>query len=324
MIEFIWDLLVGSPYKQEVIYAMIGPLLGGLIGGIGGAVAGGEDRKQRQESTVDLGPDSDFLKILQARMPGYFDDLHGLVRRGPGEQDISNSVDASRGYAELLKAFSANGGLPSSADISGANSSMAEIFRPQHLALDQQFDKDLLDTNQMAARLGRSVNDPILQAKLRSGYANSRSMLGANQASAAGSLALQLGDRRIGAARERVSVLGGLANSALQNRLSLLGLGSNLRDAERSWQFNTAKKTTTGIQEGSTGQAILGGLMGFGAGTKIGQQAQQSIFGGGDQGGGGGGGGSGGGGMGFGVPDLGSSMPAFSSGAMKIFTGGLG
>lgn len=195
------------------------------------------------------------------------------------QQDIAGARGAQTGLAQMLEGYSKTGGLPSEQDITGANQVAQNLYNPQRVALQQSFTEQNTEAQRLAARLGRDVNDPILQAKLRTGFMNQQAGLEAGQGAFAQQFALQQPERRLGYAGQRADILGGLATQAFQNRAAIMGLGSNLFNTERQFRANTAERYGTNQQQsgGGLGGAITGAIGGAGSGFQVGQGIQNMF-----------------------------------------------
>jgi hypothetical protein len=198
-------------------------------------------------------------------------DLAGFVAKGPGEADITAGLDAQRGLAGMLEELRKSGGLPGQEDINQANTTAGGLFNARRTALSQSFQDQNTEAERLAARLGRSTNDPILQAKLRTGFMRQQDSLQAEQSDYANQLALSLPNQRLNYASSRADVLGGLASQAFQNRAAILSLGSQLGGAERAWRAQSGTQVSNGSQSsgGGLAGALTGGIAGLGAGLDI-------------------------------------------------------
>lgn len=253
--------------------------IAGVGGGILGAIAGSQKDVSTNSSTswTDVGAESELEKLLGGRLKSDFSGLAEMVDAGPGVDDIKNSNIASRDLAALLKSYSETGGLPTDSDVTNANKFANSIFAAREEAMNQDFVNQTTDANRMAAAMGREINDPILQAKLRNNLFNQRALLGKEKQGYAAELGLGMADRRINYANQGANILGNLAYQAMQNRAAILGLGQNLQGSERQWRLETGKRY--GTQEQSSGGGLKGGIEGFLGGAGMGFKAA-SIFGG--------------------------------------------
>jgi hypothetical protein len=242
--------------------AAIGLGLGGAaLGGIAGAIP------KKTTSSVDAGGASpDELKGLQLQND-QLTQLQSLTNAGPGQADVTRSLASQRGLAALLQQYAQSGGLPSSADISTTNSLAGNLFAARRTALNQEFQDQDIATQQLAARLNRTSDDPILRARLLTQRSRAIDSLNAEQQGFGTQLALGLADRRVGFAQGAAGVDAALAAQAQTNRAALLGIGSNIAQAERNFRLGTA--TRTGESGGGFGGAIGGALGGFGGGLGL-------------------------------------------------------
>lgn len=230
-----------------------------------GAVAGAIPKSSTQ--TVDAGQATDRERQGLGLQDRSAKELEGLTAVGPGERDVTASLGATRDLAGMLDEYTKSGGLPGQNDISAASGFAGSIFDPQRTALKQSFVEQTTEANRQAALLGRSVDDPILQAKLRTGMMNQEAKLNSEQGAFGSQLALSLPGQRLGLAGQRADILSNLASQAFSNRSALLALGSGIAGAERQFRLNTAtRKSETG---GGLGGALEGGLAGFGTGMKL-------------------------------------------------------
>lgn len=247
------------------------PISGGLIMGGLGALGGalGKSNTSTSTSGINLNPASDLQNQAGQVSSQSLDQLSGLVNAGPGQQDVGNAYQSQLSFAQMLQQYSQTGGLPNQQDLSNAQGFASQIYQPQQTALNQSFISQGQQAAQLAASLGRSVDDPIIQAKLRTGYMQQQAGLTSQQGSYAAQLGLQLPQQRLNLFGQSSNVLQGLATQAMQNRSSLLSAGQGVLSNERNYQIGTSQhygdQTTT--SQGGLGGAITGGIAGFGAGA---------------------------------------------------------
>lgn len=250
------------------------PLL--MAGGAAlGALAGAIPYKSSSNSTsgINLSPAS--LLELQANgiLGQGLTDFSSLVGAGPGQSDVTSALGANRDLAELLRRYSQEGGsLPTSGDISGANSLAAQLFQGQRTAMGQAFEDQRVQANRKAALMGRAADDPILAAKLAQEQTRQGAMLDANQGAFAAQYAMDQPMQRLGFMQGRAGVLGGLASQALANRQALMAMGEGIQTNERNFRLQTGtrwgnQETTSG---GGLGGALKGAIGGMGAGLSMG------------------------------------------------------
>ncbi len=240
-----------------------------LAGGVAGAM--GSKKSSSGTSGLNLDEASALENKATSSIGTNFDQLTGLTNAGPGQQDVTAATGASRSFAEMLQQMSQTGGLPGQEDIAAAGGVAQNLFQPQRVAQQQAFQDAITQSNQQAAILGRSQNDPILAAKLQQENLRQRALLEANQGATQQQLALQLPGQRAQYAGQSADVLGGLATQAFRNRAALLEAGSNIQSQERQFRLNTAQKYSN-IEEksgGGLGGAITGAIGGAGAGASM-------------------------------------------------------
>jgi len=190
-----------------------------------------------------------------------FQELEGLVQSGAGEGDVTRSVEAQRALAAAFGLASETGLKPTERDIQFGTESAQDLFAEERLRLGQAFTTQQEDTASLAASLGRATDDPILQAKLRTGFIREQAAQQARQQGFARGLALEQPGQRLDLQQRQVGVLGGLASQAFQNRSAILGLGQALQADERN--FRLAQGTTTQTTQESPGAlSIIGGIAG--------------------------------------------------------------
>jgi hypothetical protein len=173
-----------------------------------------------------------------------------------GAQDISRARTAQNQFANLMQQYAQTGGMPQVQDINNANQFANQMFAPQQTALQQAFEQQRMMANRQAGVSGRMANDPILANKLAQGQTQQQALLQSQQGAFAAQYAQQLPGQRVNAMQQYAGLREGLASQALQNRSTLLSLGSQLKGAERQWRVQT------GIQHGSQSQSSGGGLGG--------------------------------------------------------------
>lgn len=282
---------------------VIGAVAAAAVVGTGAAIAAASDKKTtaKSESTIELADKSLTHRTAEDGVANSYHDLRELSGQGPGASDVKNATSATRSLADMLEEYSKTSGLPTDADIGNANTLAGKLFAARRTSLDQDFLKQTTDAQRLSAQLGRPVDDPILQAKLRTGFMQQNDMLASEQQAGATDLALQMPGQRLKFAGQRADVLNSLSAQAFNNRAAILQAGSSLLNNERQYQLAISKKKQSSeqIQHGSTGQAIGAGMMAGGA--AFGSVMSMGAGGGGGMGGGGGlsgiGGGLGNGGL---------------------------
>lgn len=221
-----------------------------------------------------------------ANQPGAIQQMYGqlndFTNMGPGGSDITAATGANRDLAAMLEEYSKNGNMPTSADISRGSDLSKSLYGAEQTGLDQSFIQQTTEANRQAARLGRGVDDPILQAKLRTGMMQQQAMLDAKKGAWATQYSMGQPGERLGYAQQRTGILSGLASQAFQNRSTMLSMGNQLLNAERQWRVTTGTKYGQGNESvgGGLGGALTGFVGGLGAGmTAYGRLSPGSAIG---------------------------------------------
>lgn len=255
---------------------------GGLLGAISGSQKNVTGSSSQNISGINLSDESELEKLAGKNVQSSLGDISNLVGLGPGAQDITSSLSAQRGLAGQLESFAQGGFLPSESDVTRSREFAASQFAPQQEVLKQSYQDAQVRANQLATQLGRSVDDPIIQARLQTDLARQTSVLGAQQNAFASQFAQNLPQQRLQYQAQLADVRGSLASQALSNRQALLSLGSQVQSAERQFRLNTGQRYSNTTQEqssgGGLGGAISGALGGAGAGLSF-----ASMFGGGSK-----------------------------------------
>lgn len=265
------------------------PITGGLLLGGLGALAGAQGQRQTTTNTIAVGPESALGALGGKTASSNLSELQNLVNAGPQASSIFASNQANDQLAKMLQSFSQGGYMPSQQDTAQAQQFAQSQFAPQQVAQDQQFQQEKQRANQLAAQLGRPVNDPIIQARLSQERMQSQERLGAQQGAFASQFAMQQPQQRLGYTGQLAELQSGLASQAMQNRQALIGLGSQLQGQDQSFRLGAANRSSTTTGGGGMAGAISGGLAGFGAGMnlagmfgqQVGAQAVNSSQGGG-------------------------------------------
>lgn len=200
--------------------------------------------------------------------------LDRLTNTGPGKQDVKDSLQSQRDLAKLLQQYSQGGFLPNQADFQTAQNYSQDIFAPERQAVMSGFQEQNQRVSQMAARLGRPVNDPILQAKLAQEQTRQLGDVGARQTAFRAQTAQQLPLQRLGFAQGLADVRQGLASQAFANRQMLVQLGNQTfqgavadREARTQYQNQGFRGALIGGLAGmQTNMQLAGSFMSMGAG----------------------------------------------------------
>ena len=243
--------------------AMVGG--GAILGGVAGAIPD----KSKTTSGVTLTPESYLERLGIQYSTNQLSNINDLVNSGAGTKDVTKATETQRALADMYAAFAKTGGLPGQEDIATAQGFAKNIFQNQQEALKQSFVGQTTEANRLAAQLGRSIDDPILQAKLRTNLMNQQAQLSAEEGSYASQLALQLPQQRLQYAGGQADILNNLATQAFNNRSALLSLGSNIAASERNFRLGTSERYGTTESGGGFGGAIKGAMAGAGAGMSM-------------------------------------------------------
>lgn len=246
-------------------------ILGGAaLAGIAGAM--GDHSEQKQSSGINLAPASEIENQGSDWLLKGSRSLADLYQGAPGgASDLKNSYDSQKSLAAMLENYQNGKSGPTDADLSQGNDLARRLFAGQQTSLNQSFTDQTNAANQQAALMGRSINDPILQAKLRTQQMRLQDVLAANQGGFAAQYAMEQPGQRLGFAQARAGVLGGLASQALANKQALASLGESLQTNERNWRLQTASHWGNQSQDsgGGLGGFLKGALAGAGAGASI-------------------------------------------------------
>lgn len=268
-----------------------------LAGGQAGSepdVVGGESRVRLDQTPIS--PEEQNYR--SGTYENFQDIRNNLIPQGPGASDVAAGSQAQRDLAALLDRVSNqyvdSNGMPTQEDINYSTGFANDIFKPREVAQAQSFREQGTDANRLAAQLGRSIDDPILQAKLRTGFMQQSDLLNADKANLAAQTAYQQPERRmafnqygLGLANQRAGVLSGLASQAFTNRAAIIGMGNQLENSNFNNRYNSAARSTTSTSGGgfkgrvegatageSTDLAIFGTFMGAGGGSGGGGKKQ--------------------------------------------------
>lgn len=244
-----------------------------------GALAGSMKDRSSQTSSVDLAPMGEMEKYGGDQQMAQLKALTGMVDLGPGNQDITNSLNSTRSLADMLSGFAKGGYGPSDADITASNDLAKKLFGARAEALNQNFQDAQVFGNRQAARMGRSANDPILLNKLLQEQTRQQAMLNAEQGAFAAQDAQSRPMRQLEFANQLAQVRGGLATQAMANRQALFGLGTQLKQQEQNFRLQSATRTTESEGGGGLKGALQGGIAGFGAGMgAAGMMSKMGMF----------------------------------------------
>lgn len=247
----------------------IGAIAGGVLGGIAGSQKDKTSQTTSQNSSVNLRSFDDLMKGAGAGEQlgseigvSQLRNFQSMVSQGAGEADVMASLRGQRNLADMLGLAGAQGGFAQGQDIQQAQQFASQVFAPQREMLSQNFEDQRIQTNRLAAQLGRPVNDPVLQARMAQSQNREMANLAAQQGAFGAQQAQDAVGRRLQLAGQAESIRSGLATQAFQNRTALAQLGRQLTEQERNFRLAAAGKSTTNIQEKISGGGVGGAIAG--------------------------------------------------------------
>lgn len=252
---------------------MWGAVAGAALGGLAGAQ--GDKSSVNSVSGIRVAPETELEKQATKSLQGGLGGFESVVNAGPGAQAATDYMSASGSLQEMLKKYAAGGFMPGQEDFATAGKYAADVFKPQQVMQQQQFEQQSQQAQRLAAQLNRPVNDPIIQAKMRQEQMRQADVLGAQQSSYGAQFAQQLPQQRLSYTQQLADVTGNLASQAMSNRQALLSLGSTLREQDRSYRIATGERY--GSQEGSSGGGLKGALTGAIGGAGAGLSAMSAM-----------------------------------------------
>jgi hypothetical protein len=241
--------------------------LGGLA--LAGGIAGAGGSEHHSSSGITLGATNATEAAADKQIDGSFAALQRGFGYGPGDSDIQASLSSQRNLAGMYQQASQNGGMPTSGDINTAQGFANDIFASQRMQLQQQFQDQSQTYGRQLAASGRGSTDPVFAAKMYDQLQRQQALLGSQQTGYGSQLALALPQQRLGLAAQGAQVQDALANQALQNRATLLGMGSQIQQSERNFRLATADKWGQDQSGGGFGGFLTGALGGATAGLNI-------------------------------------------------------
>lgn len=253
------------------------------------AIAGMMGNSAGGSKSMQLAPAGASELAGGAAVQQFLPQMSDLTNAGPGMKDVKNNMSTQNDLANMLKSYSQGGYLPGQQDFATANTFAQSAFQPQQVQINQSFQDEQLKANQMAARMGRSPNDPLIQAKLSQEKQRAQERLGASQSSYATDFARQMPQQRLGYMGQLADLRSGLASQAMSNRQALVSLGSQIEGQGMNFRMGTASQSQQQTSGGGLGGALsnfmgmTGALKGAGMGGGI-----MDMFNGGGGGGGGG------------------------------------
>lgn len=222
-----------------------------LAGALGNSSGGSRSMQLAAPSASELAGEAAVTQFLPQ--------MGNLVNAGPGMNEVKANMGTQNDLANMLKSFSQGGFMPGQQDFASANQFAQSAFQPQQVAINQQFQDEQLKANQMAARMGRSANDPLIQAKLSQERQRAQERLGASQSSYVSEFARSMPQQRLGYMGQLADLRSGLASQAMSNRQALVSLGSQIEGQGRQFRLGSAQIN----QQQNSGGGLGGALSNF-------------------------------------------------------------
>lgn len=227
-----------------------------------GAITGGQANKK--ELSINAGTAGALENQAGGISGDMLTQLQSLLGQGPGEDAVKQGVQGQQDFISQLQQALSSGGMPTQQDVTQSGQFAQQVFAPQQLAMQQQFQDQGTNAARQAAQLGRNVSDPILQAKLAQEQTRQSSMLNSQMGSFAAQQAQQLPFQRLNLGSQLMQAKSSLANQAFANRQALLQLGQAVQGQQQNFRVNTASRTET--SGGGASGALAGGMAGLGMG----------------------------------------------------------
>lgn len=238
------------------------------IAGVSAAASAAGALKGPSKDTKTIGDQSAFGAQGQSMASAGMTSFQSMVDQGPGGADVAAGAGAQRDLASLLQQYQQSGGIPTSQDMSQAESFAGSMFGGRRNALRDSFREQSQQFNQQAALMGRSPLDPVMRNKLAQEQTRQSRQLDTEQGAFASQFAMQQPDRRLGFAQGRAQVMGGLASQAMANRQALFSMGQNALNSDNNLRMGQGSTTSSGGGQGAF-NAITGGIAGAGAGMSL-------------------------------------------------------
>lgn len=237
--------------------------LGAIAGGIGAAL-GGLAGSQGEQATVrrSIGGQTQLGADIDRMFGGQLQQLEGFANVF-GEQDVQAGRQGAIDLAEMLKMLSESGGLPTQQDIATARGQAQNLLSGQRAGMANVFAAQTEQANRQAAQLGRSTNDPILQAQLRRQQIEQERELAGQETALTQQIGSSLPLQRLQFQQQRAGVLQGIGDQASALRSNLIGQGTNIQNLLN--QIRLGQGTSTQQSGGGLAGALSGALGGAGA-----------------------------------------------------------
>jgi hypothetical protein len=241
-----------------------------LVGAAAGSMKDRSSQSSSSASGVNLAQQSELDKYGGQLTDSSLRSLEGMVNAGPGLSSIGEANSQYGTLASMLGDYSKNGGAPGQQDWLQANDFAKNQFAPQQMQIDQSFEAEQERAKQLAVQMGRSPNDPYIQAQLSKQKMQMQNMMGAQQGAFVGQEARNSAMGRLGFTSQLADLKGSLASQAMANRQALLSLGSGVQQQERNWRYQISDKWGKNNTEQESGGGMKGALTGAIAGAGVG------------------------------------------------------
>ena len=228
------------------------PIAGAIVGGVIGAQKDTKSATDNSFSSTYLAPQSELGQAAQKGQLSNYNSYQDLVNAGANQSDVTSARNQTLSLADMLQQYSQGAFLPNQQDISIANNLSNQLLQPS-------FYQGQIDANRLASQMGRPINDPVIQAKLRQSQALQQGQMATN-------FAMQFPQQRLGYAQQLTDVRGALASQAMANRQSILSIGGNILGQSNQMQIAGASHQGWDSQNTSSG----GGFTGFAKGAMAG------------------------------------------------------
>lgn len=227
---------------------------GAILGGLAGAQGQSQTSRRSIGGQTQLGRDIDQMFGSNLETLGQFADVYGM-------EDVQAGRQGQLDLAAMLQQLSETGGLPSEQDIQTARGQSQNLLAGQRASMQNAFARQTAQANQQAVSMGRSTNDPILQAQMRRQQIEQERELAGQESALTQQISSSLPLQRLGFQQQRAGVLQGMGAQATTLRSNLMGLGTNVQNLQnqiRLGQGSTTMSTPGGLQGALTG--AVGGL----------------------------------------------------------------
>lgn len=243
-------------------------------GGLGflGAIGGGQRQSTDNLSSVIIDQAGGAERRAGRTASVALRDLQSLSDVQGGTRQVRQANQAAGDLVSRLQQLAGSDFMPTQEQQRQAASFAETQFASRRMGLDQAFEEQSQRTAQLAAQLGRPVNDPILQARLAQEQTRQLGQLGAEQQAFSTQQAFGIADRQregqIGALESIFNVRQGLASQAFRNRQALVELGSQLQAQGQKYRIATSAGNSRAEFGGGVAGATAGAIAGVGAGAK--------------------------------------------------------